>query len=134
MLKTITKVNVTQNDIDHLNHVNNSVYVSYFEIGRKEWYYQAGLSQEEKQKRNIGTVIKKLKINFIQESRKGDLLKIVTQPIRLGNSSFLLKQDIYNQSNDHITAAIITSVMFDTINRKSIKVVDEIARHFTKIK
>ncbi|MBD1382929.1 acyl-CoA thioesterase [Metabacillus arenae] len=130
MLETVTKIDVMEKDIDGLDHVNNSIYVSYFGIARKEWYREAGLSFEEKQKRNIGTVIRKLEINFLKESRLGDSLKIITRPLQLGNKSFLLKQNIYNQNDEHLTDITVTVVMFDTINRKSIKVVEEIARHF----
>ncbi|RBW68562.1 acyl-CoA thioesterase [Bacillus taeanensis] len=130
MLETVTKIDVMEKDIDGLEHVNNSIYVSYFGIARKEWYREAGLLFEEKQERNIGTVIRKLEVNFLKEARLGDSLKIITRPLRLGNKSFLLKQDIYNQNDEHLTDTTVTVVMFDTINRKSIKVVEEIAHHF----
>jgi YbgC/YbaW family acyl-CoA thioester hydrolase len=130
MLETVTKIEVTEKDIDSLGHVNNSIYVSYLGIARMDWYRETGLSFEEKQKRNLGSVIRKLEINFLKESRLGDVLKVITRPLRIGNKSFLLKQDIYNQNNEHLTDVTVTAVMFDTINRKSIRVVEEIARHF----
>ncbi|WP_339183407.1 acyl-CoA thioesterase [Oceanobacillus sp. FSL W7-1293] len=130
MLETITNIDVMEKDIDNLGHVNNSVYSSYFGIARKEWYHKAGLSLEEKQKRNIGNVIRKIEINFLKEARLGDSLIIITRPLRLGNKSYLLNQNIYNQNHECLTNATVTIVMFDTINRKSIKVIEEIARNF----
>lgn len=133
MLKTVTKVPVTENYIDNLGHVNNTVYVAFLGTARKEWYREAGLSLEEKKRRNVGAVVRRLEINFIKESRLGDTLKIITRPFQLGNKSFLLKQDIYNQNDEHLTDAIVTAVMFDTLSRKSIKVIDEIAGYFKEV-
>ncbi|WP_209122743.1 thioesterase family protein [Alkalihalobacillus sp. BA299] len=127
-MKTVININVKETDIDDLGHVNNSIYVSYIEKGRRDWYQKAGFVFDEKQ--SLGTVVLRLDILYLQEARLGDSLKIITRPVRLGNKSFVLHQDIYNQLNEHITEATVTSVMFDTVLRKSTQVVAEIARHF----
>src|SRR4051812_42089936 len=126
MLETVTKIDVTENDIDDLGHVNNNIYGYYFMKARKEWIQEAGLLYNQ----NIGAVVRKLEINFLKESRLGDSLKVITRPICLGNKSFLLKQDIYNQNDVHITDATVTLVMFDLINRKSINIEEKFRCYF----
>lgn len=130
LMETVYFLKPKEEDIDELDHVNNGKYVSYLEEARGDWYAQAGISFSEMMKRKLGTVVLKMEILFLKEARLGDSLKIVTRPLKLGNTSFVLKQDIFNQRDEHITEATITSVMFDTQERKSIKVVDEIAEKF----
>ncbi|PWA11114.1 acyl-CoA thioesterase [Pueribacillus theae] len=129
-METTTEIIVKEEDIDELEHVNNSVYVTYLEKGRGDWYREAGFSFEEMKKHQYGTVVVKLNITFIKEAKLRDRLKIKTIPIRLGNTSFDHKQEIYNEQGDMITEAFVTNVMFDRKERKSIPVVKELARHF----
>ncbi|WP_078428363.1 acyl-CoA thioesterase [Alkalihalobacterium alkalinitrilicum] len=127
-METITNIEVKPSDIDVLGHVNNSVYVSYLEKGRTDWYEKAGFTFNENQ--TIGTVIIRLDILYLKEVRLGDSLKVITIPIRLGNKSYVMKQNIFNQRDEHVSEATVTSVMFDTVTRKSVKVTNEIARCF----
>jgi YbgC/YbaW family acyl-CoA thioester hydrolase len=132
-LETLSEIIVKEDDIDPIGHVNNIRYVSFFEAARGEWYAKGGISYEEMRKRKIGTVILRLEIMFLKEARLGDSLKIITRPKKLGNKSFVFEQTIYNQLEERITEATVTSVMFDTTLRKSIPVVDKIAVRFSSI-
>jgi acyl-CoA thioesterase FadM len=78
----------------------------------------------------IGTVVLKMEVLYLKEAKLGDHLKIITRPEYLGNTSFVLKQDIYNQFDEHITDAKVTMVMFDTVLRKGIRVINQIAQYF----
>ncbi|OLO37027.1 hypothetical protein BTR23_14920 [Alkalihalophilus pseudofirmus] len=127
-METITNIEVKPIDIDVLGHVNNSVYVSYLEKGRMDWYEKAGFIFNVNQ--TIGTVVIRLDILYLKEVRLGDSLKVITSPIRLGNKSYVMKQNIFNQRDEHVSEATVTSVMFDTVTRKSVKVTNEIARCF----
>ncbi|MBS4214704.1 MULTISPECIES: acyl-CoA thioesterase [Neobacillus] len=129
-METITEIKVEQEAIDELEHVNNSVYVTYLEKARGDWYRDAGISFNEMRKRLVSTVVLKLEILYIQEAKLGEILKVKTSPIRLGNKSFVFQQDIYNQSGKKIVEALVTNVMIDRSVRKSIPVIKEIARFF----
>jgi YbgC/YbaW family acyl-CoA thioester hydrolase len=130
IVETITELIVKQEDIDELGHVNNSVYVSYLEKARSHWYSKAGISFDEMRKRGISTVVLKLEILYIKEALLDEFLRIKTSPVRLGNKSFIFEQIIFNQSGVIISKAAVTNVMFDRTIRKSIPVVEEIARQF----
>jgi YbgC/YbaW family acyl-CoA thioester hydrolase len=129
-VEILYEMKVKQEDLDAIGHVNNVHFVAYLEDARGEWYKRTGLSYEDMSVRKVGTVILKMEILFLKEARLGDTLKFMTIPKKLGNKSFVLQQYIYNQSDELITEASITSVMFDLISRKSIAVVDEIAKKF----
>lgn len=129
-MKTIIEIIVCSDDIDDLDHVNNSVYVSYLERGRSDWYSKAGISFESMRTRGIGTVVLRLDILYLKEAVLGDVLKVSTIPIKIGNKSFVFKQEIYNQHEELITEATITNVMLDRQTRKSTAVASEIAQFF----
>jgi YbgC/YbaW family acyl-CoA thioester hydrolase len=129
-LITDTEVVVKEADIDELGHVNNSIYGFYLEKGRSDWYKKADLSFEEMARRGIATVVLRLDILYLMEVKLGDCLRIQTVPDRLGNTSFLFKQVIFNQDEQKITEARVTSVMINRGLKKSIPVAKEIARFF----
>lgn len=129
-MEILYEMKVKEEDLDAIGHVNNVRFAAYLEDARGEWYKRAGLSYEDMSVRKVATVILKMEILFLKEARLGDTLKFMTIPKKLGNKSFVLQQYIYNQSDEHITEALITSVMFDLLSRKSIAVVEEIASKF----
>ncbi|MFA8437842.1 acyl-CoA thioesterase [Pueribacillus sp. YX66] len=129
-METWTEIIVKREDLDELNHVNNKEYVGYLEEARGDWYVQSGFSFEMMRKHDLGTVVVNLTITFLKEAVYGERLKVKTVPVRLGNTSFDLKQEIFNQADEKITEAMVTSVMFDRTERKSVPVVKEIACQF----
>lgn len=132
-MQTIVEIVVDEEKIDHLGHMNYLEYIIFSEKGMRDWFYKAGASHAELSQRNMGMVFIKLDVSYLNEARLGDSLRIITTPVRVGNKSFVIKQDIYNQNNVHITEFNKTFVMFNTATRKSIPVIDEISRQFKSI-
>ena len=127
----ITELEVTEQDIDELGHVNNKVYFSYLEIARENWLKDAtGMDFQEMTENNLGTVVIRIEINFKKEAVLGDKITVKTIPERVGNTSFVFKQEIYNQNGELLSDAIVTEVMFDPTRRKSIPVIEDIRKHF----
>lgn len=131
-METTFEIVVDEKDIDQLGHVNYLQYIHYSECAIRDWYTKAGVSHIDLTERNMGTVVIKFDISYLREARLGDSLKVVTTPVHLGTKSFVLKQDIYNQNNVHITEFNKTFVMFDLVSRKSIPVIDKLAEQFHK--
>lgn len=126
-------IKVAENDIDHLGHVNYTSYIAYSEKATFDWYRKAGLGPTEMIEGNMGTVLVKLEVEYFKEARFGDEVKIVTIPVELGNKSFVIKQTIFNQHDEHLTEFKKTFVMFNTISRKGIPVIEKIARQFGRV-
>jgi YbgC/YbaW family acyl-CoA thioester hydrolase len=129
-METIFTLQTQIEDIDLLGHVNNCRYVKFLEDARVNWYENCGITLEDFQEMSMGTVVLKMEVLYRKEANLGDHLKVITRPDYLGNTSFVLKQDIFNQFDEHITEAKVTMVMFDTSLRKSIRVIDQIANNF----
>lgn len=126
---------VSEEDIDGLNHVNNSVYLNYLEHGREAWYIKnAGYSYEDFHQANLGTVVLRIDILYKKEALLHDVLWVITAPKKLGNTSFVFQQQIINQDDEIICEAEVTKVMIDFTTRKSRPVIEEIARNFREVR
>ncbi|MDQ0270403.1 acyl-CoA thioesterase [Cytobacillus purgationiresistens] len=130
-MEIITEIIVQQEDIDHLGHMNYMKYLTYLEKGVIEWYAKSGVGKEGLDKRNLGTVLIKFDVSYIHEARLGDKLRIMTNLTYVGNKSFVLKQDIYNENQEHLTDCKKTFVMFNLETRKGVPVIEEIAQQFS---
>jgi YbgC/YbaW family acyl-CoA thioester hydrolase len=131
LVESLTEILVIEEhiDIEPVGHVNNVRFVEFLEAAREEWYKKAGLSYEEMAKKKLGTVILKMNLLFLKEARLGDTLKIITGPQKIGNKSFVFQQKVFNQFDVLILESTVTYVMVDSVERKSIPVVEEIVRN-----
>ncbi|MFC4024082.1 acyl-CoA thioesterase [Oceanobacillus longus] len=128
-----TEVIVQPEDIDVLNHVNNIIYIHYFEKARLEWYKKIGFTIDKLMKEGQAFVLRNLEISYINEAHLGEKLTITTKPYQRGRSSFTLKQKIYNANHEIITEAEVVTVMIDLEKRKSMPLVDSVGQFFESI-
>lgn len=118
-MESVIQIEVRSTEIDEVGHVNNAKYLEYLEWGRENWYDLTGFGADRLSEKNIGTVVVNLNINYRREARKGEHLKIVTRPVQKGNTSFVLKQEIFNREKQRVADAEVTIVIFDLIKRQS---------------
>ncbi|WP_027417279.1 acyl-CoA thioesterase [Aneurinibacillus terranovensis] len=121
---------VRSTEIDVNGHVNNAKYLEYLEWGREEWYEQANLPYDSFLEMGIQTVTVNININYRKECRQNDRLTIKTSPERLGRTSYVLKQEIFNQDGQLVADATVTSVTMDSKTRTSRSVPPELAKWF----
>lgn len=124
---------VRSTEIDVNGHVNNAKYLEYLEWGREEWYESAGLHYDVFAEMGIQTVIVNLNINYRKEAKQGDELTIVTNPEKLGRTSYVLKQQIYNQRGELVADTLVTNVAMDSESRKSREVPEALRKYFVKV-
>lgn len=129
-METITAFQVGTSDLDQLNHMNYKKYIEYFEEGRNEWFRQSGMSLDDIHARNWGMAMKKMEVLYLKEVVLGESLHIVTSPKRLGNTSFTLKQVLFNREEQPMAETEATMVLFDLTARKAVKVPEAFARYF----
>jgi thioesterase-3 len=129
-METTLTIIVRSTEIDVNGHVNNAKYLEYLEWGREEWYEQAGLSYETFGDLGIQTVTVNININYKKECKQGDLLRIICAPEKKGRSSYVLKQEIFNQRDELCADAQVTCVTMDSQTRKSREMPQELSRLF----
>jgi thioesterase III len=121
---------VRSTEIDVNGHVNNAKYLEYLEWGREEWYEKANLDYNTFAAMGIQTVTVNINVNYRKECLQNDRLTIKTFPEKVGRTSFTLKQEIYNQHDQLVADALVTSVTMDSQERTSRPVPAELAHFF----
>ncbi|NOU97367.1 YbgC/FadM family acyl-CoA thioesterase [Paenibacillus sp. LMG 31456] len=129
-MKVTLDIVVRSTEIDVNGHVNNAKYLEYLEWGREEWYDTAGLSYEVLSQLGVQTVTVNININYRKECKQGDRLSILTHPDKIGRTSFVLKQEIYNQAGELCADSLVTSVTIDIQSRKSSDVPEALRQLF----
>jgi acyl-CoA thioester hydrolase len=82
-----TDLRVRYAEIDAQGHVNNAVYLSYFEVGRVEWLRSAGLSYKELEKRGYGFVVVEALVHYRRAAFFDDELTLRTELANLTRAS-----------------------------------------------
>jgi thioesterase-3 len=129
-MKTTLAIIVRSTEIDVNGHVNNAKYLEYLEWGREEWYEQAQLPYDTFISLGVQTVIVNININYKKECKQGDLLSVTCVPERIGRTSYVFKQEIYNQEKELCADALVTNVTMDLVTRKSKEAPDELRNLF----
>ncbi|WEG11809.1 thioesterase family protein [Pullulanibacillus sp. KACC 23026] len=129
-MKVSLELIVRSTEIDVNGHVNNAKYLEYLEWGREEWYEKAGLSYQTFLEMGIQTVTVNININYRKECRQGDVLVVTTIPEKVGCTSYVLRQEIWNQADELCADALVTSVTMDEATRKSRPVPEQLKRLF----
>ena len=82
-----TRLRVRYAEIDAQGHVNNAVYLSYFEVGRVEWLRSAGLSYRELEARGYGIVVVEVLAHYRKAAFFDDELTLRTELADLSRAS-----------------------------------------------
>ncbi len=109
-------------DLDPLNHVNNSVFIQYFELGRGKYMSEASPSWNWHKNMFL---IANITCNYKKELKLTDLQpKIWVKAGKLGTKSFELDYLVTSQENEdrfvHAEGKS-TQVMFDLKERRTIE-------------
>lgn len=111
-------------DIDALGHVNNSVYFTYMEQVRTEYWMQLmGL----KDLREVGFIVAHAECDFKVAARFGDELEVSLRTSSIGRSSFVWDYEIRNVATNQLMASGKTiQVYYDYSKEKAVAVPDEV--------
>ncbi|WP_241254660.1 acyl-CoA thioesterase [Brevibacillus sp. SYP-B805] len=127
---------VRSTELDALGHVNNARYLDYMEWGRMEWLFQAGFTWEELNRRQILPVVVNANINYRQELRLREKVKIVSTVGSIGKKSFVIRHEIWKENGTLACDADFTMVIMDAVARRAIELpedlVAELRRHVTE--
>lgn len=93
------KLQLRYRDIDSLGHVNNAVFLSYFELGRIGLFR---LNSDDYQIDSINFVIAHLEIDFLKPLHLFDDVKLRTRIVRIGRTSFTFDHEISSEHGDDI--------------------------------
>lgn len=122
--KHITPIQLRFNDFDALGHVNNSVYFSFYDLGKTS-YFAVVLSKTEVGT-EVGVVIGHIEVSFLLPVYPGENVAVQTAVVEIGNKSFKLLQHLVDLDTNEIKCICNTvMVCFDAKTKTTRQISDE---------
>lgn len=84
-------------DTDQVGHVNNAVYLSYFEMARVEWYTQVKKEMKESTAEGFNFILARAEIDYILPILMHQEYQILMWTDKIGNKSWTIKYLICNK-------------------------------------
>ena len=125
--KHTVPVQMRFNDIDVLGHLNNSVYFSFFDLGKTSYFSEVRGEHVDWMKADI--VIANINCDFLAQTFFHEPIEVRTQTIKMGEKSIVLAQQVCNSDTGEVKAqCLCVMVSFDIATGKS-KPLDDKWRH-----
>lgn len=99
------------NDIDILGHVNNTVYLSLFDLGKAR--YMEAVNGGNVNWQRVESVIANIDCAFIKQMRFGDNIKVYTRCTHIGAKSYELQQILADDKGEIKSICNTVMVCFD---------------------
>jgi len=116
-----TPIHIRFSDIDAVGHVNNAIYLTYFEIARfSYWRNVVGWDLSEN-----GIIVGRTEVNYLKPVMLHDHIACYVRVIRIGNSSFDIMHvlvKITEKGEEICTTCKTVCVSYDYAVNKSIKI------------
>lgn len=113
-------IQVRWTDLDPLYHVNNSIYIQYFEIARGRYMLEASPSWDWQKNMFL---LANINCNYLRELKIGmPETKCWVRTKQMGTKSFILEYMITTENGTIHTVGTSSQVMFDTKERKTIAI------------
>jgi len=110
--KHITPIQLRFNDFDALGHVNNSVYFSFYDLGKTSYFNE--VLPDVNLNTEVGVVIANIQVSFLLPVYPGENVAVETAVVEIGNKSFKLLQQLIDLDNNEVKCICHTvMVCFD---------------------
>jgi len=116
------EIPVRWRDLDDLGHVNNSVYFTYFEQARVEWWHSLDEALEADKQ---GPVIVTANCNFLKPLFYPAMLQVKVHAGLPGNSSYIIYYEIFSK-NELIAQGSTKIVWVDYAKGKALPLPEKI--------
>ena len=87
-----TPIQLRFNDFDALGHVNNSVYFSFYDLGKTSYFDE--VMPDASTNKEVGVVIANIEVSFLLSVYPGENVAVETAVVGIGNKSFKLLQQL----------------------------------------
>lgn len=101
-------VQIRFSDIDMLGHLNNNVYLTFFDLAKID-YFGAAMGRSVTAT-DLCMVVVNINCDFLSPSFLGDCLEVWTQAVHIGEKSLVLEQRIVER-NTGVTKCVSRTVM-----------------------
>lgn len=119
------KLEVRFADIDAMGHVNNAIYLNYFEEGRIQFFKE--MIGGEWNWKSMGIIVARNEIDYLKPLFLGDEAYVHATVGEVGNKSFQMKMRVFKKADDQeieCVRGVVTLVCFDHQKQTTIPVPD----------
>lgn len=105
-------------DYDPGGHVNNAVFLTYFEVARgRAWEEAMGMPAQ------VSYVVTEAMVRYVRQARLGEPLDVVVQTADVREKSWLWRYRVLDRRDDRLIAYGHTmQVMFDYAAQQSVEI------------
>ena len=120
-----TEITVQWGDMDALNHVNHTVFLTWMETARMEYFERCGF-MEKMESDGIGPILAGIKADYHSPVHFPDRVTVHASVTRLGNSSFDMGYRITSERKEGqiVATGTVFGVMCDYGTGKSTPIPD----------
>ena len=117
----IEPIQIRFNDIEGQQHVNNSVYQQFYDIGRTG--YLSAISGEKYQTGGQSVIVASMNTNFLKPIMLHDRIQVETRIEKIGNKSMTMHQRIVNtETRDILSDCTTVFAGFDYEKQETIPI------------
>lgn len=98
--KSSLPIQIRFNDIDALGHINNNIYLSYFDLGKIEYFENLKSSYVSWTDGII--VVARLEVDFIQPVFYKESIAVDSKILKVGNKSAVFLQHVRNTLTNEV--------------------------------
>ena len=111
-------------DVDVLGHVNNTVYMAFYDTGKAS--YMTEVLGRKIEWKDVDTVIANIDCAFIAPIFYGEKIEVLTKCVAIHDKSFRLLQMIFETEKKEVKSVCETvMVSFDSHSQKAVALSDE---------
>ena len=126
-------IDVRYGDLDAQGHLNNAMYLTYFETGRIKYWAHLGLFNPGDSFLNIGMIMADAQVTFKSAVEYGTSVKVGVRISRLGNKSMTSEYVIVNaDTGEELATGSSVLVAYDYRARKTIPIPDVMREKITE--
>ena len=90
-------------DQDLFGHVNNTIYLKWFESSRVSYWDESGL-RTIMEPQNCGPILASVSCDYLKQVNYPDRIQVGARMIELRRTSMILEHEIFSANNDAIAA------------------------------
>ena len=110
------------NDIDQFGHVNNSIYFTYYDLGKTEYFAKV---HPDLDLRKDGVVVVNIEANFLSPILVADKVAVQTTVAEIGNKSMTLLQQVLDTETKEIKCTCKSILVAFDIKKNESKQIPE---------
>ena len=119
-----TPIQLRFNDFDALGHVNNSIYLSFYDLGKTSYFDE--VMPDVSTSKEVGVVIASIQVSFLLPVYPGENVAVQTAVVKIGNKSFRLLQQLIDLETKEVKCICQTvMVCFDAKTKTTRFISDE---------